>query len=174
MKWSLFVSVCLVGLYGLAEGLPLIDAFSVGVGNSLDDSIDIYRFGVRKDSDLNWLSNPTGWLSVYYEASFNDWKKGDDEVYGAAFSPVFVYYFGDRANAIQPYIEGGIGAAGISETQIAGRNFSTGFQFEDRLGAGVRMKRVDLNVRYMHYSNCSIKEPNDGIDMILFTASYRL
>ena len=173
MKWSLIVSVCLLGLCGNAEGLPFIDSCSAGAGQSLD-GIDVYRFGVRKDSGFEWLSNDTGWLSVYYEASLNYWKEGDDEVYGAAFSPVFIYTFGDKANAVQPYIEGGIGIAGISETQIDDRNLSTGFQFEDRIGAGVRMKMVDLNVRYMHYSNCSIKEPNDGIDLVLFTVSYRL
>jgi hypothetical protein len=29
-------------------------------------------------------------------------------------------------------------------------------------------------VRYMHYSNGSVKEPNDGVDLLLFTVTYRL
>jgi lipid A 3-O-deacylase len=166
--------VCLLGLNVRADNLTAVDSFSVGAGRSRDD-IDVIRLGVRKDFDCKWLSNRTGWLSVYAEGSLNYWFGGDDdEVVGAALSPVLIYWFGNEESLVRPYIEGGIGIAGISETQIGDRNLSTGFQFEDRLGIGVRMKKVDLNVRYMHYSNCSIKEPNDGIDLVLFTVSYRL
>lgn len=173
MKLSGVMGLCLVCLCGYAQEKPFISDVSLGVGQSRD-SIDIYRLGVRRDTDCHWLSNPTGWLSLYCEASLNYWKKGGDDLYAAAFSPVFIYYFGDPGNSFHPYIEGGIGAAGISETEIAGRNLSTGFQFEDRIGAGIRMKRADLNFRYMHYSNGSIVQPNDGIDIFILTVSYRL
>lgn len=166
--------VCLIALHGHSDILPFADSVSVGAGRSRDD-IDVFRLGVRKDFDFRWLSNSTGWLSVYAEGSLNYWfGDDDDEVVGAAFSPVLIYWLGNEESFIRPYIEGGIGVACISETQIDDRNLSTAFQFEDRIGLGVRMKKVDLNVRYMHYSNCSIKEPNDGIDLILFTVSYRL
>ena len=35
------------------------------------------------------------------------------------------------------------------------------------------MKTTDFNVRYMHYSNGSISEPNDGLDVFIFTIFYR-
>ena len=167
--------VACLGLIGFSvyagEG-TFIDSFSVGVGQSQDD-IGIYRFGLRKDSDWRWLSNRTGWLSMYYEASLNYWRRDDEDICGAAVSPVFFYTFGNENWRVKPYIEGGIGVAGISDTEIGNRNMSTAFQFEDRIGTGVRIDKVDLSCRYMHYSNCSIKQPNDGIDIFIFSVGYR-
>ena len=51
------------------------------------------------------------------------------------------------------------------------RILSTNFQFEDRIGAGVRIGFLDVNFRYMHYSNASIKDPNHGIDIFIFTTA---
>lgn len=173
MKWCFFASACLIAVSVHAEGDTFLDSFSLGVGESRNQC-DIYRLGLRKDSSSRWLSNDTGWLSMYYEASLNDWNKGAESVYGAACSPVFVYYFGAKESVVNPYVEAGIGVACISETELGGRHFSTAFQFEDRIGAGVRMKRADFSIRYMHYSNGSLVEPNDGIDIFIITASYRL
>ncbi len=173
MKIYYLACVCLAGFYGCAEGEPLLSAITLGAGQACD-GIDVYRLGVQKDSTLRMFPSDVGWLSLYCEASLSDWKHGGDEVYGGAFSPVFIYFFGDPADAVHPYIEAGIGAAYLSESDIGGRDFSTRFQFEDRAGVGVRMKTVDFNIRYMHYSNGSIEEPNDGMDIFMFTVGYRL
>ena len=171
MKWSCLVSVTLIGCCAAAQDVPLLSAYSVGIGKSCD-GIDIYRFGVRKDSSYRFFPSDTGWLSGYYEASLSDWRQGNEEVYVVSFSPVFVYTFGDAGKALLPYVEEGIGVAGISGTQIGGRDLSTGFQFEDRIGVGLRMNKVDLNVRYMHYSNGSVREPNEGLDLFILTLSW--
>jgi len=157
-----------------AERKPFITALSMAYGRTHDD-IDVYRFALRKDSGYQWLSNLTGWLSVYYEASANLWILRDDQVFAFALSPVFVYYFGRPGNLVRPYLEGGIGAAGLSKTDIGdSREFSTEFQFEDRLGAGFRIKDWDLCFRYMHYSNASIVQPNDGIDILMLALARQL
>lgn len=156
------------------EHKPFISTLSAAYGRTHDE-IDVYRLALRKDSGYSWLSNYTGWLSLYYEASLNLWKKGTDEVYVGALSPVFIYYFGRPDNLIRPYLEGGIGAAGLSNTEIGGnRQFSTAFQLEDRIGAGVQIKNFDVCFRYMHYSNASIKQPNDGIDILMLAMAYTL
>ena len=172
MKWMSAVCFCFIGISVYAAEDWCIDSFSMGVGQS-QDKIDVYRFGLRKDSDYHWLPNQTGFLTLYYEASLNYWRKGREDVYAGAFSPVFFYVFGNEKNRVQPYVEGGIGIAAISETKIGNRNMSTGFQFEDRVGAGVKIDRIDFNCRYMHYSICSIKQPNDGIDILIFTVGYQ-
>lgn len=173
MKLKCLAGMCMLAAVVCAEDAPFLSAVSLGYGRA-QDSIDIYRLGVRKDSACRWLVNTTGWLSVYYEASLNAWNKESDTVYGGAFSPVFIYSFGDKENAVIPYIEAGIGVACISDTEIAGRQLSTAFQFEDRVGVGVKMKHADLSVRYMHYSNGSIAQPNQGLDIVIVTLSYRL
>jgi len=173
MKWMSIIGVVMIGVSVYAEGGAFIDSASFGAGQS-HDKIDIYRLGLRKDSDFHWFANATGYLSLYYEASLNYWKKGSDEIYGVALSPVFIYYFGDENNLIRPYVEGGIGIAGISDMDIGNRDMTTAFQFEDRVGAGVLIdNKVDLSFRYMHYSNASIKQPNDGIDILIATVGYR-
>ena len=175
-RWVILASVCLCGLSAMCEeekaDQPFISSMSFGYGITHHDDINIYRLGVRKDVDYKAFENPTGWLSGYFEASLGCWSKRDEQVYVGAISPVFVYYVGDPTWEVQPYIEAGIGASCISETTIASRHLSTAFQFEDRIGVGVKIKYVDISFRYMHYSNGSISRPNDGMDIFIGTVGY--
>ncbi len=45
-----------------------------------------------------------GYVSGYFELSYNYWKHHDEDINGVAFSPVVAYYFGDASNRIKPYI----------------------------------------------------------------------
>lgn len=177
-QWSVVAGVCLFGLFGWCaeaqeDDESLIDSISIGGGMSRHNHAGISRIGIRKDAKADFFKDNIGWLDVYSEASVGYWDKGDDHVFVGAYSPVFIYYFGDETWILHPYIEAGIGVAGISKTEIAGRDMSTGFQFEDRIGVGVRMRHLDLSFRYMHYSNASIARPNDGMDIFILTAGYR-
>ncbi len=134
---------------------------------------DVYRLTLRRDWSRNLWSGDKARLSGYWEGSVNYWNADDGHLYAAAFSPVFAFYLGSVDNAWQPYIEGGIGAALISETALAGRQFSTTFQFENRLGIGIRGERLDFHVRYLHYSNADIEEPNNGMDSFVAGIAYR-
>ncbi|MNE17024.1 Lipid A deacylase PagL precursor [compost metagenome] len=50
---------------------------------------------------------------------------------------------------------------------------STSFQFEDRLGFGLRFAGgQEVGVRAIHYSNAGIKTPNDGIET--YSLHYRM
>ncbi|MEI7947909.1 MAG: acyloxyacyl hydrolase [bacterium] len=174
--WAILASVCICGLSALCAeekaDQPFISSVSIGAGMTLHDDINIYRLAVRKDSKYTFLENPTGWLSGYYEASLGCWSKKDELVCVGAISPVFVYYFGEPTWTVQPYIEAGIGVSCISDTRIATRDLATAFQFEDRVGAGVKIKYVDISARYMHYSNASIAAPNNGMDIFIATVGY--
>ena len=174
--WTMLASVCLFGSYAMCAeekaDQPFISSISLGVGITHHDDISIYRLGVRKDVDYKAFENPTGWLSGYFEASLGYWSKRDDQVYVGAISPVFVYYFGEPTWTVQPYIEAGIGVSCISETKIDSRDLASAFQFEDRVGFGVKIKYVDVSVRYMHYSNASISDPNDGMDIFIGTVGW--
>lgn len=148
------------------------DGFGLSLGYGVGKKdIDIYRFGIKKDYASRWFENETGYLSGFFELSYNRWEHGGDEVNGLAFSPVFAYYFGTDADFVRPYIAGGIGAAFIDDYRIHNRNLSSHFQFEDRIGVGARMGIFDMNVSYFHYSNAGLKSPNDGIDIWLFTGA---
>ncbi len=181
MKKFLLASAAAVTLCGtLSAKEPLkvnnsyIDGVTLSIGRSRD-KIDIYRIGVRKDFKSRWLESKAGYLSGYYELTFNYWKgksSNHKENYGIALSPVFNYYF-NLSDNVKPYLEAGIGVSLFNHTWIDNRNMSTNFLFEDRLGAGVRVGKFDFSFRYMHYSNASIKAPNDGIDIWIGSISYK-
>ncbi|UCB52368.1 MAG: acyloxyacyl hydrolase [Candidatus Zixiibacteriota bacterium] len=150
------------------------DGISLGAGRARV-SIDIYRVGLRKQFDRNWFESRVGHLSGYHEISLNYLKHGEESMWLAAYSPVFTYSFPGLTKLAAPYIEGGIGISLLSDKMIAGRDLSTYFQFEDRIGVGLRIGRRhthDLNFRYMHYSNASIKQPNDGLDILMVSYSF--
>lgn len=170
MKKCLLLCFCFILFYGTAIAESSGYGMSLGYGGA-DPDIDIYRVSVKKDFSSKWLNTDFGYLSGYFELSYNHWEHNDQDINGVALSPVFAYYFGDESNFIRPYIECGIGIAYLDEYHIAARNLSTHFQFEDRVGLGARIGFVDLNFRYMHYSNASIKGPNYGIDIFMFTTA---
>ena len=170
-KWSLILLVCFFVSNSFSEDTLFIDEVSIGIGES-KDNIGIYRLGLKKNFETIFYEGDYGWVSGYYEASVNYWEKEGDEIYTIALSPVFVYYIGNRSNNVVPYVEAGIGVSLLSDTMIQKRNMTTNFNFEDRIGAGVKVGSFDLNGRYMHYSNASIKQPNHGIDIFIFTMSY--
>ena len=145
-------------------------AFVVDIGKSTTNRIrghtefDVYRLGVQQEFSRVFWAGERSRLSGYWEASLNYWNASGDDVIAAALSPVFVLSFGEDDGRYHPYIEAGIGVALLSDDTIAGRQLSTSFQFEDRIGFGLRSDRFDIHYRYMHYSNGGIEKPNNGID----------
>lgn len=134
---------------------------------------DVYRATLRKDFRSDFWSGDRWRFSGYWEASINFWDTDEENVYAAAISPVFALYFRTGKGRFEPYVELGIGAALISDHSFAGRELSTSFQFEDRIGVGIRGERFDFHYRYMHYSNGGIELPNNGFDANVLGATYR-
>lgn len=144
-----------------------------GYGQSTDN-IDVFRLGFQKSFSSRWFDSRTGALSGYFELSYNWWDKSGDTTHGVGFSPVFAYYFNPGSHwPVIPYIEGGIGVAYINDYRIAGRNLSSNFQFEDRIGIGIVMDRMDIKLGYMHYSNAGLAGPNEGIDILIGTVTWQ-
>lgn len=141
----------------LADGVE----FSVGATGQSDMT---YRLGVQLDWDKSWMQSDVGRLTGYWSGAYTYWD-GDkrSSVSSLSFSPVLVYEFaGDR---IKPYIEAGIGIAVFSNDRIEDKELGTAFNFEDRIGFGLRFAGGhEVGIRATHYSNAGIKEPNDGIE----------
>jgi lipid A 3-O-deacylase len=167
--------VLLFILFANTEPLAL-DRVSLGIGKSRD-SINIYRLGFQKEFGNNWLESKIGHMLGYHEVSLGCWEHKRESVQQMAYSPVFGYSFNGLGSSIMPYLEAGIGIAFLSEKTIKGRNLSSHFQFEDRGGIGVKIgkqKQHDLSFRYMHYSNAGLWQPNDGIDIFIFSYTFSL
>lgn len=136
--------------------------FSAAVGQT-SESTSIVRLGAQWDWDTSWMQSDVGRLSGYWDAGYTFWD-GDETAsnHSISFSPVFVYEF--AGDTVQPYIEAGIGVALFADTELEDNDLSTSFQFEDRLGAGLRFSGQEVGIRAIHYSNAGIKQPNDGVE----------
>ncbi len=138
-------------------------------------SIEVYRAGLQKYFDDEIYSNELVVLNGFHEVSFGTFLGHDgDKINVIAYSPVFILKLKSFSSSyIKPYIDAGIGASYITRKKINGKRFSTGFEFEDRVSLGFSVDNIDLYLRYMHYSNGGIKNPNDGIDIALVGINYR-
>lgn len=151
------------------------DRISIGIGDANED-IDIFRIGLQRDFTKSWLRDRSWGISGFWELSVSRWDgdDSDDSINAIALSPVFVYS-PNRSTGFKPYIEAGIGIALISDQELGDRDLSSTFQFEDRIGFGVRFgnkQQHDLNFRFLHYSNVGINSPNDGIDIFMLSYAY--
>lgn len=108
--------------------------------------------------------------TLSFEMSANFWRFGPendtDQNLVLAFSPVLTYSLG-KVFEQELLAEFGIGVSLLDDTTFAGKNVSTHYQFEDRLGLIYRLSHEDsLSLRYLHYSNAGFKKPNPGLDFI--------
>ncbi|MCK9800609.1 acyloxyacyl hydrolase [Pseudomonas chlororaphis] len=135
--------------------------FAVG---QTSDSTQTYRLGMQWDWDKSWLQSDVGRLTGYWSGAYTFWD-GDDKAnnHSLSFSPVLVYEF--TGASVKPYIEAGIGVAAFAHTEVESNKLGSAFQFEDRLGFGLRFAGGhEVGIRATHYSNAGIASPNDGVE----------
>ena len=143
--------------------------FTAAIGQSGDSNM-VYRLGAQWNWDSSWWQSSVGRLTGYWDAGYTYWE-GDETSgnHSLSFSPVFVYEF--AGESVQPYIEAGIGVAAFTSTELEDNDLGSSFQFEDRIGAGLRFSGQEIGIRALHYSNAGIKQPNDGVEA--YTLHYR-
>ena len=135
--------------------------FAVG---QTSDSTMTYRLGMQLDWDKSWFQSDVGRLTGYWNGAYTYWE-GDETSsnQSLSFSPVFVYEF--SGENVKPYIEAGIGVALFADTEVESNQLGTAFQFEDRIGVGLRFNGGhQVGIRAIHYSNAGIKSTNDGVE----------
>jgi lipid A 3-O-deacylase len=157
---------CLVAVAAMALGQSYTaqawDA-SLSVGHT-GESTMVYRLGLQSAWDSSWYETSVGRLTGYWDAGITHWA-GDKAASNnsISFAPVLRYEF--SGESVKPFVDFGIGVAGFQRTAVEGNKLGSSFNFEDRLGAGVKFANgQELSVRLIHYSNAGIKEPNDGIE----------
>lgn len=154
------LALCTIGLGTNASAADV----SVAVGSTSQGGVTA-RTALGFNWDKAWLESSTGKLTGYWDLGYTYWQAGDEAGarHSISLSPVFVYEFGQ--GHIKPFVEAGIGASMFSSTNAGDQKMSTAFNFEDRIGAGLKIgEDQKVGLRAIHYSNGSIKEPNDGIE----------
>ncbi|MGO4310527.1 acyloxyacyl hydrolase [Pseudomonas sp. KB_15] len=135
--------------------------FAVG---QTSDSTMTYRLGMQFDWDQSWWQSDVGRVTGYWSGAYTYWE-GDktSSNNSLSFSPVFVYEFAGQN--VKPYVEAGIGVAVFSNTRLEDNNIGSAFQFEDRLGFGLRFNGGhEVGIRATHYSNAGLASSNDGVE----------
>ncbi|QKZ03096.1 acyloxyacyl hydrolase [Pseudomonas eucalypticola] len=145
---------------------------SVSVGTTGDGGM-VYRLGLQSDWDKSWLQSSTGRLTGYWDGGYTYWGSSSHGPSNntLSFAPVFRYEF--DGGSVKPFVEAGIGVAFFSSLEVGDNKLGTSFNFEDRVGFGLRFAgNQEVSVRGIHYSNGGIREPNDGIEA--YSLNYRM
>jgi lipid A 3-O-deacylase len=150
-------------------------SFEFGAGNKTK----MARVAAQWKWEHRWLQSNGTHIGGYWDLALMQWR-GDrfedmpgktQNITAIGFTPVFRF---QRDTLKGPYLEAGIGAYYLSKLyDNNGRQLSTHFQFSDHLGVGyVFANNLDLGLRIQHFSNGSIKQPNDGVNFAMVRLSY--
>lgn len=153
-KWLLEFGVYTGYLSGELKQQDDLEAIPLGLRFGFDLKPFTKKFGLEPKGMLEMLYEP--FISTIFEPRSN-------AEMGLAF--LFRYSYPLTSN-FYPYIEVG---SGLYYMTLSTQEQSTQFNFIDQGGAGFSYflrKDLALNVGYRirHVSNCSIKEPNNGIN----------
>lgn len=150
----------------------LIDGMSFEAAGGPD--VRMVRLGAQADWSKRWFQGNGRHLTGYWDLSLAQWRgsayrsvRGDHQnITSIGFTPVLRYQADDHRGW---YAEGGIGANVLSHVYDNGdKQLSTAFQFGDHIGVGyVFANQWDLGLKLQHYSNASIKKPNDGVNFVV-------
>ncbi|PTQ67922.1 acyloxyacyl hydrolase [Pseudomonas sp. GV071] len=165
--------ISLVATAALSLGMSLSASaadvtFAIG---QTGESTMVYRLGTQFDFGTRWWESDVGHLTGYWDAGYTYWQ-GDktSSNHSLSFAPVFVYEF--AGENVRPYVEAGVGVALFADTELEDNDLGSSFQFEDRLGVGLRFAGQEVGLRAIHYSNAGISQPNDGVEA--YTVHYRV
>lgn len=151
-----------------------VDSITIGYAGGEPNNLTGVRVGVQWDWHKQWLKTENWSLGGYWDLSASHfWTNGgasnqNHSISGISGVPMFRYQRKPYSNTIAPFIEIGVGAALLDQTKIGSRNLSTNFQFDDRIGFGIRFgnkQQFGIGYQLNHMSNARIKTPNNGIDL---------
>ena len=168
------LGVCILGSGG-SFSAQAFEGLKVSVGEG-QNSTDTYRLALLSDFGQTFFN---GHIKQHWEFGFSYWESDtgpNREMEVFSINPVFTYELGSPDQAFLPYVDFSIGIAYMSDTRIADKKLGQHFQFDDRLGLGVRFghqKRHDVALSARHVSNAGLDNDNDGFDIFSLTYGYR-
>lgn len=172
-----------ISLYFSAGNIHALDGISIGSGPAGAAGINSIHFGLEKTWTKQWFEDCPWNVRGYWDLSFYTMRRPHKEnfetnnkIQAIAISPVFRFYKTEPVLQSKVfYIELAVGLAQMNKRSIGQRELGINFQFEDRLGAGLRFgkqKQYDLNYRVVHFSNAYIGHKNHGINLHLLSINY--
>jgi len=153
------------------------DEYSASLMSSEEEDVAAVKFGFKWHKDDLKLDLFGAEVTHYYLLGYSYWQSLDVEgqegvINALEFVPVFRFYC-SYSNWLS-YVETSVGLSVLSKSRINDKRFSTNFQFTDSLAiGGYFTKKSSWSLQLQHYSNNSIKLPNNGINFYNFNYSYR-
>lgn len=166
-----------IALAGMAPATSFaVDGVSVEFGTG--NHTKVARVGAQWRWDQQWFKSNGTHIGGYWDLSLHQWRgtryqgrNANQNITVIGITPVFRFQNDDLKGF---YLEGGIGANLMSELyDNGGRQMSTAFEFGDHIGIGyVFRNNLDVGLRLQHFSNGSIKHPNDGVNFAFLRVAY--
>jgi lipid A 3-O-deacylase len=154
-----------------------VDSASLELGRG--NQTDLVRGAIQWKWANQWFRSNGTHLGGYWDLTLAHWhaKKhrniegNSQNIVAVGITPVFRF---QKDTFIGPYAELGIGAHYLSGLYDNNDDrLSTRFQFGDHVGIGyVFANKLDVGVRYQHFSNGGIKKPNSGVNFAVVRVSY--
>ena len=160
---------------------PLAVAFdTASVEFGAGSNVKMLRLGMQWKWDRQWWRSNGSHLGGYWDATIAQWRGirfqnmpgATQSITSIGITPVLRL---QKDSGKGLYAEAGIGVHLLSELyDNGGRQLSTRFQFGDHLAIGYVFRNdLDLKLKLQHYSNGSLKKPNDGVNFAIISANYR-
>lgn len=158
------------------SGIEAIDVSTGYLNSNLNDTHKKYQgfplligieFDIKPLLSKIWI-NTKGRADFILEPFINTISSPDSNVeVGSNFLVQYVFPLNEK---LQPYVKGGLGVLYMSQHTL---EQSTQYNFLPQGGGGVQYfikdnLALNLEYRYRHLSNASIKHPNSGIDSNLY------
>lgn len=163
-------------LASLASGSFAADSASIEFGAG--DKTKMLRVGAQWKWNKTWWHSNGTHIGGYWDATLAQWRGNrfrnipgnTQNITAVGITPVFRFQ-SDSMKGF--YAEAGIGAHLLSELYDNNdKQLSTRFQFGDHIGVGyVFSNDADISLKVQHFSNGSIKKPNDGVNFAVIRVS---
>lgn len=164
-------------LAALSQASVAADSLSVEFGAG--DKTKMVRLGAQWKWDRTWWRSNGTHIGGYWDLTLAQWRGNrfrnipgnTQNISTVGITPVFRLQ-SDSLKGL--YAEAGIGAHLLSELYDNNdKQLSTRFQFGDHIGVGyVFSNNADLSLKIQHFSNGSIKKPNDGVNFAVVRLSF--
>ena len=165
MKKTALALSCALCAVLAASAAHALDGLTLQIGDSSENTTT-WRIGAQFEYGRTLWQSQSGGVKLdgYWDAGVTRWSGLDAT--SVSLTPMFRLNFGANSGGVTPFIEGGIGASYFTETKLDDQNLGSKFQFEDRIGAGLKFPTgSEVGIRAFHYSNAGLKNPNEGINM---------
>jgi lipid A 3-O-deacylase len=180
MKFSSRVSfIAILSAFCMANNFSYA-ADGVSAAFATGNSTQMARIGMQWKWDGRWWQYSDSHISGYWDGTVAYWRADryrnldqNQNIADIGLTPVFRW----QADSLKGwYGEAGIGVHLLSELyDNAGRRLSTAFEFGDHVGIGyVFGNGADVGMLFQHFSNGSIKQPNNGVNFAMVRFSFPL